>query len=144
VRLHSIEKCWNMNMSKKILICLVLVSAHSVVWDTLKLMSVVAVTDSSAKPLSILFTMATIIAFGSLIKNRYWIVACIFAGLNRISRIAVAMTAHGLSPADNIMMASIIAVGILCGLASLYYFSKLFADKTFNFRSSLRFGGSPR
>ena len=112
---------------------------YTFVWDLLKLLGVVAITDYHARTANILFSLSIAIVLGILIKHKYWIIAFLFALLNRISHIILGVLFKSAYSMDGFPILAILIVGMISALVSLFYFYNLFKIQDFSFEKYLRF-----
>lgn len=125
-------------LNKKILIGLIFVSLYTFVVDFLKVLNIIAMTDSHAKTFNILFSLGIVIALGLLVKHKYWILACIFWGLNAVARILSALLFLVFHSVYNLPTLSIMIAGMICTLVSTYYFYSLSKVKEFDVSKNIR------
>ena len=125
-------------MEKKVIIGLILISLYSFVWDFLKIINIVEMTADHAKTFNILFSLSTVVILGLLIKNRYWIIAWTFRGLYKIARIFAAIFFKTYHDIYNWPIIAVMIAGMVCSLASLFYFYKLLKVKDFSFEGNIR------
>jgi len=127
-----------MNIGRKILIGLMVVNAYSLILDLLKIMDIVKINDYHTKGFNIVYSMVASIAILTLFKNTYWIAAGIFGLLHSIGRIVSAFLYKSYHDIYNIPILLIMVTGMICLLASSYFYYRLFNVKEFNFEDNIR------
>lgn len=127
-----------MNIGKKVLIGFIVINAYMIIMDSLEILGIAKMTDYHAQKFNIFYSLGISIAILMLIKNSYWIIAGVFGLFHTISQIISAFLFRNYHDIYIIPIFPLMVVGLICLIASSYYYYKLFKVKEFDFEGNIR------